>query len=271
MTDDHGFGAGLEAGSMPGDLFGGMDAAEPAVVWRTLEGNERQTVAKKIDLLGRLAAEERVHGRQGYVERVAARIEDAGALQTIGAAVKIFDLYRRPEPDGFGWSRDRVSDHKLPRLRAFAQNADWALKNRERVENLLDEPQDVDGELRLLNEGELRRTVHEAKRAAVEGEPEVRFVDLRLRFDERSAQEFRQIAQALVTKHALDGQAFSDHEGTRLAQAVKVAMGEWLGAEYDIEGENGELVVVRNIDFLPGGAHGRIDPSVVLEDEPGAG
>lgn len=237
----------------PIDLFD-FEGVDPAIVWKNLDKTEKSTAATRVEIVGTLAIEELSRGKKGYVERIAAKLQDDKAISTLQQAAKVFRLFRTPKPYGLGWSRDKLESHALPRLKPFAQSADWALANPERVEEMLagDEP-----------ESELRFQIAEAKRAALKGpdEPEVEFENIVVRVEKQQAKNIRDTLEAMVTKAVADGKEFSTQASLRHGKALHLLCAEWI--QFDEYGPDD--TIVPNSSWLPGAELGSLTDQQIAE------
>jgi hypothetical protein len=243
---------------LPVDLWEGMDGAEPAVVWKTLDGTEREITRKKIDVIGRLSYEERAHGVSGYIDRVMARLElqeEKTHKPQITTYAKIFDLFRRPNPEGFGLSAEDIQKYPIYRLKTFAindQNREFSLNNQNLIMEWLDSDMNVpDIDLALKEAIKAQNTDGEE---AVD-EPAEEYYNLTVRLSASEMQMLKDVIAGIVNKETqLNFRKFSDNESYRNGQAILVPLIEWatLGVAA-IQTEDG-VRAVDNAEFMPGGS-----------------
>jgi hypothetical protein len=146
----------LKDEALPLGVKQGFDA-NPDVVWKTLDGNDRRNAASRVDLALLVATEEKKLDESGWRARTAIRLgldEKEGTLNTLATLVKVGDTFRRPPPYGMGWTREKLMEFPLQKLRVFSSHTDWSKRHPERVEELLKNPD--------VNENEARAIVAEA-------------------------------------------------------------------------------------------------------------
>lgn len=146
----------LKDEALPSDVRQGFDA-NPDVVWKNLEGSDRRNAASRVDLALLVATEEKKRDENGWRARTAVRLgldEKEGTLNTLATLVKVGDTFRRPPPYGMGWTRDKLVEFPIQKLRVFSSHSDWSKRHPERVEELLKNPD--------INENEARAIVAEA-------------------------------------------------------------------------------------------------------------
>lgn len=146
----------LKDEALPAGINQGFDA-DPDVVWKTLEGSDRRNAASRVDLALLVATEEKKQDVNGWRARTAIRLgldEKEGTLNTLATLVKVGDTFRRPPPYGLGWTRDKLVEYPIQKLRVFSSHTDWSKRHPERVEELLKNPE--------INENEARAIVAEA-------------------------------------------------------------------------------------------------------------
>jgi hypothetical protein len=251
--------------SLPNDLWQGYADADAAITWRKLEEQGNATIALKIDLIGRIVTMKRQAGSKRFIEDACAELGDDDAVNTVQGLYKIFEVFRRP--GGLSWSREKLAGVPYPRLRPFAQNADWTLKNPERVEALLNQVVErKDGKVYFLNENELRAAIKEALHAENSGKPERKFVSLRLSFIAAEGEEVERVISGIIRKHTLDGMAFSTKKELAYGEAVAIALNEWCWGEVvlgDPEDPNAETIA--NREFMPGGRFALVEAEEMQE------
>lgn len=229
---------------LPADLDQGFDAP-PAVIWKRLEGTDRKNAAARVDLVLKVATEEIEQGEQGWRARTAVRLglpEDEGSLNTMGTLVKVGNLFRRPYPHGLGWSRDKVTEHAIQRLRVFSSHPQFSTDNPERVEELLATD---------MNESDLRATVSEAVKAKKELGEERVFKNLSIRLPELELGELEQAIEAAIKKFTYAGHIFPKARREQLGEAIALMANEWLGYAWDVEVDGGDTATVSNSMFMP--------------------
>ena len=154
--------------NLPADLFVLPEGASPAEAYRKIEAQVGDTFADRTDLLGVLAMQAKAEGQRGWRERVQLLLSEGGHAEVhtkvISDASKMFELFRIGGDQGFGWRREELTRYSVRHLRVFAQNAEWANKNRSRVLEML---------ATVPTENEMRHIVQAAIRAAKDGTPEV--------------------------------------------------------------------------------------------------
>jgi hypothetical protein len=146
----------LKDEALPAGVTQGFDA-NPDVVWKTLDGNDRRNAASRVDLALLVATEEKKLDESGWRARTAVRLgldEKEGTLNTLATLVRVGDTFRRPPPYGMGWTRDKLTEFPIQKLRVFSSHTDWSKRHPERVEELLKNPE--------VNENEARAIVAEA-------------------------------------------------------------------------------------------------------------
>ncbi len=237
---------------IPAELWQGTPDAGAALSWHTLDNEDRMTVARKIDLVGRLAELEKERGLNGHIDRVCLQIEDTSAKRTVEYMVKVYNVFRRPS--ALGWSAQDIARHSFPRLRAIADKREWALENPSEVSELLEmTTTGGNGEQRLLNERDLAAQIGEKIRVGKGegGEPleERKFRTLTFRVEEDQVAMFEAFAEACRAKHV--ELQFSTNKPFCLGQTLGIAVNEWLGAAF-VETVDGEEIFVQNADYIKG-------------------
>lgn len=204
-----------EMAVLPPDIFEGYDAAEPSVVWKTLEGAEKEVTRKKVDIVGKLSAEERQHGEKGYIDRVVARLEigeeKSYRTQIINYS-RIFDVFRRPAPEGLGFNVEQTQSYPTYRLLAFAENdaaRDFATSNPELTVEWLDNNE--------MTVPDIKLAIKEST-VAKEEKPE-EFTGLQLRLSKSEMEILNEILSDFVTSESVNGRAFSANESYKAGQA----------------------------------------------------
>lgn len=237
--------------------------ADPDVAYQMLQGQSGKVRAQRIDLIGHLALQEKQAGKGSWRERVQARLkleDDATGLKVISDAAKTFDLFRMPPPYGLGFEQGQVAQYKPGRLRVFAQNADWSLKNADRVHELL-EHQDQH------NEASIREEIQKAKQSELQGKPVEKpdFENFVLRLKRDEASLLRTILGAVARKNeAVGGVTLSEKEGVRNGDLVMILASEWYKSSEEFDDMQGGIQTIPNSQWVAEAG----DDAQELDEEP---
>lgn len=226
-------------------------APPAAFIVSALEGQSADARAKRTDLIGGLAIEERQKGVRDWAERVSQRLSAEGhepvSKKVIGDASKIFDLFRLGGDQGFGWTRDRVAATSQRQLRVFAQNAAWSLAHREEVQTMLDS---------TMTEEHIRKVIQESKeaeaRAAGEEIPEKEIWEtVSLRLDPVQARWVRALLAGVRFKaEQVNGEKFSDQKAVADGEAALLVLSAWMYDSEEMLDDHGQPFVVENAGFV---------------------
>lgn len=233
---------------LPTDLF--RPQLNPDEAWRSLEQQGASARAQSIDLIGQLWAEEAAQGEAGWRARVQVRLglheEEGKALNTIGDYAKIFRVFRLGGDHGLGWPLSDLERHQPGRLRVFAQNADWARGNPDRVREMLESGR---------NEGRLRKEVREAiaaEKAGREEDPDAatgpKYKNITLRVTPEDEGLLMAVLDGLQAKLEHQGQTLSEIDSVRAGELILALAGDWFNGASTVE-RGGKPVLVEHMEW----------------------
>ncbi|WP_161883563.1 hypothetical protein [Deinococcus alpinitundrae] len=235
--------------ALPTDLY--TPTQDAATEWNQLEQTSAEARFRRMDIVASLYLDELPRGKAGVLERVGKRLHleegDKKSRIVIGDAWRTFRTFRLTGDQGLGFSREELVNIPVSRLRAVAQNHDWAMKNKGEIRELI-----VTKEEEALREHIRQDTPEKAQKKPA-------FASRELRFTIEDAAAFDDLLKAIEAKATEQGETVSQDEKTKRGQLVTLALTEWLITPQPVMLNNGrpmldehdQVVMTDNIRFLP--------------------